>query len=527
MADIESLLKEKRASSRRRRSRSRRTGARRKVAEYRRLGARSPERFWAQMAKQHVSWFTPWKKVLDWKPPFAKWFVGGKLNVSYNCLDRHLEGEHAWRRNKAALIWEGEPGDSRVLTYGGAPPRGVPLRERAEAASASRRATASPIYMPMIPELPIALLACTRIGATHSVVFGGFSAEALRDRVDDAGGQGRGHRRRRLPARRAARAEARRRRGAEGRRLRGARRGGAAHRPDRGDAARAATTGGTRSSRARERRLPAGDARRRAPALHPLHERHHGKPKGILHTTGGYLVQVATTTHAIFDLKDTDVYWCTADVGWVTGHSYVVYGPLANGATVFLYEGVPTQPGPGPLVGDDRALGHLDPLHRADGDPHLRAARRGASAIAHDLSSLRLLGSVGEPINPEAWMWYHRVIGGKRCPIVDTWWQTETGGIMITPLPGETATVPGSATLPVPGHRRRGDRRGGQDREAARTAASSRSGGPGRACCAASAATRSATARPTGASGATSTSRATARIATRAATSGSWAASTT
>jgi acetyl-CoA synthetase len=448
MADIESLLKEKRSFPPPAGFAKRANWTRRQVAEYRRLGARSPERFWAQMAKQHVSWFAPWKKVLDWKPPFAKWFVGGKLNVSYNCLDRHLEGEHAWRRNKAALIWEGEPGDTRVLTYGELH-REVCRFANVLKQLGVRKGDRVAIYMPMIPELPIALLACTRIGAVHNVVFGGFSAEALRDRVEDAG------------ARLVVTADGGFRRGAP-----------LALKPAVDEALKGVdcvehvvvvrrTDQPVSMQEGRDHwwhelveRASPDCPPARLDAEHPLFVLYTsgttGKPKGILHTTGGYLVQVATTAHAVFDLKDADVYWCTADVGWVTGHSYVVYGPLANGATVFLYEGVPTHPAP------DRWWAMIERwrisiLYTAPtairtfvrlGEEHPRA---------HDLSSLRLLGSVGEPINPEAWMWYHRVIGGKRCPIVDTWWQTETGGILITPLPGETESVPGSATRPFPG----------------------------------------------------------------------------
>jgi acetyl-CoA synthetase len=448
MADIESLLKEKRLFEPAAEFSKQANWTRRQVAEYRRLAERSPERFWAQMAKQYVSWFSPWKKVLDWKPPVARWFVGGKLNVSYNCLDRHLEGEHAWRRNKAALIFEGEPGDSRVLTYADLH-REVCRFANVLKGLGVKKGDRVAIYMPMIPELPIALLACTRIGATHSVVFGGFSAEALRDRVVDAG------------AKVVVTADG------------GYRRGSPLALKPAVDEALEGVDGVDHVVVVRRTRQPVSMQAGRdhwwhelvetastdcppakLDAEHPLFILYTsgttGKPKGILHTTGGYLVQVAATSHAIFDLKDTDVYWCTADIGWVTGHSYVVYGPLANGATVFMYEGVPTHPAP------DRWWAMIERwrisiLYTAPTAIRTFVRLGEEHPDKHDLSSLRLLGTVGEPINPEAWMWYHRVIGGKRCPIVDTWWQTETGGIMITPLPGETATVPGSATRPFPG----------------------------------------------------------------------------
>jgi acetyl-CoA synthetase len=448
MPDIESLLQEKRLFKPAPEFARRANWPPAKAREYRRLAARSPERFWAQMAKEHVSWFSPWKKVLDWKPPFARWFVGGKLNVSYNCLDRHLEGENAWRRNKAAILWEGEPGDTRVLTYA-ALHREVCRFANVLRSLGVRKGDRVTLYMPMIPELAIALLACARIGATHSVVFGGFSAEALRDRIADAG------------ARVVVTADGGYRRGAP-----------SALKPAVDQALAGADgveavvvvrrTGQPTEMKAgrdhwwheRMAEASADCPPAKLDAEHPLFILHTsgttGKPKGILHTTGGYLVHVATTSHAIFDLKDSDVYWCTADIGWVTGHSYIVYGPLAKGATVFMYEGVPTQPGP------DRWWDMIERwgvtiLYTAPTAIRSFVRLGEEHPDKHDLSSLRLLGTVGEPINPEAWMWYHRVIGKKRCPIVDTWWQTETGGIMITPLPGEVATVPGSATLPFPG----------------------------------------------------------------------------
>ncbi len=444
--DIESLLKEKRVFKPRAEFAKQANWSAKRVAEYRKLG-RKPEKLWAALAKEHVAWFSPWKKALDWKPPFAKWFVGAKTNVSYNCLDRHLEGENAWRRNKAAIIWEGEPGDSRTLTYGEL------HREVCKFANVLKglgveKGDRVALYMPMIPELAIAMLACTRIGAPHSIVFGGFSAEALRDRIHDAG------------AKVVVTADG------------GFRRGAPFALKPAVDQACAGTgvehvvvvrrTGG-------ECAMHAGrdqwwhDLMKGASAVcppvkldseHPLFILYTsgttGKPKGILHTTGGYLTHVTVTAKAIFDLKDTDIFWCTADIGWVTGHSYVVYGPLANGATSFMYEGVPTHPAPDRWW-DMIERWKISILYTAPtairtfirlGDEH---------PSKHDLSSLRLLGTVGEPINPEAWIWYHEVIGKKRCPIVDTWWQTETGGIMITPLPGAVATKPGSATLPFPG----------------------------------------------------------------------------
>jgi acetyl-CoA synthetase len=448
MPDIESLLREKRtfkpsAAFTRQANWNKKT-----VSEYRKLGQRSPERFWAKMAKENVSWFTPWKKTLQWKPPFAKWFVGGKLNVSYNCLDRHLEGVNSWRRNKAAIIWEGEPGDSRVLTYAELH-REVCKFANTLKGQGVKKGDRVAIYMPMIPELAIAMLACTRIGAPHSIVFGGFSAEALRDRINDAG------------AKVVVTADG------------GFRKGAAfALKPAVDEAVKSCkcvesmiVVARTRASVHMEpgrdhwwQELMDGASPKCPPAKldaeHPLFILYTsgttGSPKGILHTTGGYLTHVTTTAKAIFDLKDSDVYWCTADIGWITGHSYVVYGPLACGATSVMYEGVPTHPGPDRWWALIEKWG-VNILYTAPtairtfirlGDEHPKS---------HDLSCLRLLGTVGEPINPEAWMWYHKVIGGRRCPIVDTWWQTETGGILITPLPGTVTTKPGSATLPFPG----------------------------------------------------------------------------
>ncbi len=448
MADIESLLKEKRSFKPSAEFVKNANWNKRTVDEYRKLGAKNPERFWAKMAKENVSWFTPWKKVLQWKPPAAKWFVGGKLNVSYNCLDRHLVGENAWRRNKAAIIWEGEPGDTRVLTFGELH-REVCKFANVLKGLGVKKGNRIALYMPMIPELAIATLACTRIGAIHSVVFGGFSAEALRDRIEDAG------------AHVVVTAD-------------GGYRKGVPHalKPAVDEAVagldvvehvvvvkRTGEEVAWESARDHwwhdlMQEASAKCAPAKLDSEHPLFILYTsgttGKPKGILHTTGGYLTHVTTTAKALFDLNETDTYWCTADIGWITGHSYVIYGILANGVTSLMYEGVPTHPAP------DRFWDIIE-RHRVSifytaptairtfvrlGDEHPQK---------HDLSSLRLLGSVGEPINPEAWMWYHRIIGGRRCPIVDTWWQTETGGIMITPLPAATETKPGSATLPFPG----------------------------------------------------------------------------
>ncbi len=448
MPDIESLLKEKRVFRPRPEFARQANWNKRRAAELRKLGARSPERFWAQMAREHVTWFSPWKKVLDWKPPFAKWFVGAKTNVSYNCLDRHLEGENAWRRNKAAIVWEGEPGDSRTLTYGELH-REVCKFANVLKGLGVKKGDRVALYMPMVPELAIAMLACTRIGAPHSIVFGGFSAEALRDRINDAG------------AKVVITADGGFRRGSPFG-LKSAVDEACQNTPSVSAVVVVNRTGQSVEMQAGRdhwwEKVMANASPKCPPAKldaeHPLFILYTsgttGKPKGILHTTGGYLTHVTTTTNAIFDLKEDDTYWCTADIGWVTGHSYVVYGPLANGATTFMYEGVPTHPGPDRWW-DMIERRRITILYTAPtairafvrlGDEHPKK---------HDLSSLRLLGTVGEPINPEAWIWYHRVIGGRRCPIVDTWWQTETGGIMITPLPGAVDTKPGSGTLAFPG----------------------------------------------------------------------------
>ena len=448
MPDIESLLKEKRTFKPDPAFTRAANWNKKTVAEYRKAGEKNPEKFWAARAKENISWFSPWKTVLEWKPPFAKWFVGGKLNVSYNCLDRHLEGENAWRRNKAAIIWEGEPGDTRVITYAELH-REVCKFANVLKTQGIKKGDRVVLYMPMIPELAIAMLACTRIGAPHSIVFGGFSAEALRDRIEDLGAKivitadGGFRKGAAFPLKQAV--------------------------DDALDKKTAIECVIVVERTKQDVTMVAGrdlwwhdlmqDASPRcAPAKldseHPLFILYTsgstGKPKGILHTTGGYLTHVTTTFKAIFDIKDDDVYWCTADIGWITGHSYVIYGPLAAGATSMMYEGVPVYPGPDRWWALIEKWG-VNIFYTAPtairtfirlGDEHPKN---------HDLSSLRLLGTVGEPINPEAWIWYHKIIGNKKCPIVDTWWQTETGGIMITSLPGAVTTKPGSATLPFPG----------------------------------------------------------------------------
>ena len=403
-----------------------------------------PEGFWAEQA-QALHWDRPWDKVLDWNPPFAKWFVGGRLNASYNCVDRHCLGPD---KNKAALIWEGEPGDRRVLRYQDL------QREVAKFANVLKGLGVRPgdvvaIYMPMVPELVIALLACARIGAPHTVIFGGFSAESLAGRIQDCkakvlvtadGGYRRG---KVVPLKENAD-------------------GAAAMCPTlenvivyrRTGSHVAWTPGRDHWWHELMDGAPADCPPEPLDSEHPLYILYTsgstGKPKGILHTTGGYLLGATMTTRWVFDLKDDDTYWCTADVGWVTGHSYLVYGPLANGATCVMYEGAPNWPDEGRFwkIIEDYRVSILYTAPTA-----IRAFMKWGEQFPrrHDLSSLRLLGTVGEPINPEAWMWYHKVIGGGRCPIVDTWWQTETGAIMISPMPGATPTVPGSATRPLPG----------------------------------------------------------------------------
>ncbi len=407
---------------------------------------RDPDAFWAQCAEQ-VHWFRKWDAVFEWEPPFHKWFVGGKLNVSYNCLDRHLAG---WRRNKAALIWEGEPGGERVLTYADLH-REVSKFANVLKALGVKRGDRVALYLPMIPELAIAMLACARIGAPHTVIFGGFSPDSLRGRINDA----------------------------EAKVL-------------------VTADGGYRRGQIVPLKQNADEALQRCPTIQhvvlvhrvgeaaPVHVRegrdhwYHrlmeeasqvcepeevdsedllytlytsgttAQPKGIAHTTGGYLVGVTNSFQWVFDHKEEDVFWCTADIGWVTGHSYVVYGPLSNGATVFMYEGAPDWPD------KDRWWALIEKyriniLYTAPTAIRAFMGWGNKHLDKHDLSSLRLLGTVGEPINPEAWIWYYEHIGHKRCPIVDTWWQTETGMILISPLPGVTTLKPGSACHPLPG----------------------------------------------------------------------------
>jgi acetyl-CoA synthetase len=408
--------------------------------------AADPQAWWAKRAGD-LQWSRPWDTICEWNLPHAQWFLGGKINVAENCLDRHLLGA---RRNKAAIIFEGEPGDTRVLTYWDLH-REVCQFSNVLLSLGIEKGDRVTIYLPMIPEAAIAMLACARVGAVHTVVFAGFSAESLRERIGDSGS--------RLLIT------------ADG----GWRRGNAVRLKDAADAAVEGETTiekmivFNRTDDPRQvsmkqgrdfwwhRLMEEASAQHEAPPMDsedPLFILYTsgstGKPKGILHTTGGYLTGVTATAHDIFDLHDNDVYWCTADIGWVTGHSYVVYGPLANGATVFMYEGAPDWPQRDRFWALIEKYG-ITILYTAP--TAVRAFMKWGTEWPekHDLSSLRLLGSVGEPINPEAWLWYHQNIGGGRCPIVDTWWQTETGAIMITPLPGITDTKPASASRPFPG----------------------------------------------------------------------------
>jgi acetyl-CoA synthetase len=419
------------------------------LEDYKQLYERAkadPQKFWAELAEQELHWFQKWDTVLDWQPPNAKWFVGGKINISYNCLDRHLT---TWRKNKAALIWEGEPGDSRTLTYAQL------HREVCQFANVLKQLGVQKgdrvgIYMPMIPEAAIAMLACARIGAPHSVIFGGFSAEALRDRLID--GQ----------AKLVVTADG------------GWRKDAIVPLKEQVDKALAEGVPTVKDvlvvkRTGQEIHMKAGrdhwwhDLQKGVSANCPAEPMDSedllfilytsgstGKPKGVVHTTAGYNLYTHMTTKWIFDLQDTDVYWCTADVGWITGHSYIVYGPLSNGATTLMYEGAPRPSNPGCFWDVIEKYG-VTIFYTAPTAIRTFIKMGEHHPKSRNLSSLRLLGTVGEPINPETWMWYYRVIGSQRCPIVDTWWQTETGGIMITPLPGAIATKPGSATLPFPG----------------------------------------------------------------------------
>jgi acetyl-CoA synthetase len=412
--------------------------------------ADDPAAFWAEMASV-VDWHKPFDRVLDWDLPWAKWYVGGKINACYNCVDRHVK---TWRRNKAAIVWEGEPGEERVLTY-----RDL-YREVNRAALALKNLGVKPgdvvaIYMPMVPELAIAVLACARIGAPHTVVFGGFSPESLRDRINDSKAKvlitaDAGYRRGGLVPLKANVDEALR----EGscptiEKVLVVRRVGSTIRPVHMEPGRDIRWDDALSMATERECEPEW-----VDSEHPLYILYTsgttGKPKGVLHTTAGYLVGTTVTTNWVFDLKEDDVYWCTADVGWVTGHSYVVYGPLSNGATVVMYEGAPDYPERDRFWEIVEKYG-VTVLYTAP--TAIRSFMRWGTEhpARHDLTSLRLLGTVGEPINPEAWVWYHENIGGGRCPVVDTWWQTETGMILVTPLPGLTTLKPGSATRPFPG----------------------------------------------------------------------------
>ncbi len=414
-------------------------------ANYRRLYSESvnaPDKFWERQAKKFLSWRKPFNNVLKWKAPHAKWFSGGQLNVAENCVDRHLATDRA---NKAAIIFEGEPGDTRTITYRQLHREVCQMANVLESLGLKKGDRVA-IYMPMIPEAAVAMLACARLGAIHTVIFGGFSSEAIKDRVNDC--------------------QAKLIITADG----GWRRGKVIELKSNVDRALSGTPTVQNVIVFRRTNSPVTmtvgrdlwwhDLVAKAEVTHkakafesetPLFILYTsgstGKPKGVLHTSAGYLLGTAITSHYVFDLKESDVYWCTADIGWITGHSYVVYGPLSNGATVLMYEGAPNQPEP------DRFWQIID-KHSVTifytAPTAIRAFMRWGDDYVkkHSLASLRLLGSVGEPINPEAWMWYHTWIGKKRCPIVDTWWQTETGAIMVTPIPGVTPTKPGSCTLP-------------------------------------------------------------------------------
>jgi len=401
------------------------------------------ETYWAEWAKE-LDWFKPWDRVLEWSPPYAKWFVGGKLNASVNCVDRHLKT----RAKKCAILWEGEPGDTRSLTYEELS-KEVNRCANVLKGLGVRKGDRVALYLPMIPELATALLACARIGAVHSVVFGGFSAEALRDRINDAQAKvlitaNMGWRRGSPVALKAAVDEALKETPSIEKVL-------VVKRGDHPTQFKAGRDFWWHELVQKVNSVCEPEKMDSEDMLFTLYTSGTtGKPKGIVHTTGGYLTGVYATMKWVFDLKEEDIYWCTADIGWVTGHSYIVYGPLANGATVVMYEGAPDWPT------KDR-FWKLVEKYRVTifytAPTAIRAFMKWGTEWPKkaDLSSLRLLGTVGEPINPEAWIWYHENIGRSRCPVVDTWWQTETGMIMITPLPGVTTLKPGSAAKPFPG----------------------------------------------------------------------------
>jgi acetyl-CoA synthetase len=404
----------------------------------------SIQKYWAGAARE-LTWFQKWKTILEWKVPFAKWFIGGQINVSYNCLDRHLG---TWRKNKAAILWEGEPGESRTLTYQQLHSEVCRFANVLKHLGV-KKSDKVVIYMPLIPELAVAMLGCARIGATHSVIFGGFSSQAIIDRVQDAGATliitaDGGYRRGNIVPLKQNVDDA------------------LQQLPDvRNVIVYKRTNHEINMESGRDHwwsdlieketdDCPAEPLDSEHPLFILYTSGTTGKPKGVVHSTAGYLTGVALTTKLVFDLKDEDTYWCTADIGWVTGHSYVVYGPLANGATTVMYEGAPNWPDP------DRFWKIVEKLKVTifyTAPTAIRAFIKWGEQWPkkHDLGSLRLLGTVGEPINPEAWMWYYKIIGNEKCPIVDTWWQTETGMIMITPLPGATPLKPGTATLPFPG----------------------------------------------------------------------------